>query len=102
MVLGRAFHPWPRGFDSPRPLHYLYHKSSTRYDFIFKLTFMLDRICIKCYVRIMNRLSTEKRAQIIGCLVEGNSIRATVRITGAAKNTVSKLLVDMAAYAQNT
>jgi hypothetical protein len=28
----------------------------------------------------MNRLSTEKRAQIIGCLVEGNSIRATVRI----------------------
>lgn len=32
----------------------------------------------------MNRLSTDKRAAIIGCLVEGNSIRATVRITGAA------------------
>jgi IS1 family transposase len=44
---------------------------------------------------IMNRLSTEKRAQIIGCLVEGNSIRATVRITGAAKNTVTKLVVDL-------
>jgi IS1 family transposase len=43
----------------------------------------------------MNRLSTEKRAQIIGCLVEGNSIRATVRMTGAAKNTVTKLLVDL-------
>ena len=43
----------------------------------------------------MNRLSTEKRAQIIGCLVEGNSIRATVRMTGAAKNTISKLLVDL-------
>src|SRR5665213_1185289 len=43
----------------------------------------------------MNRLSTEKRAQIIGCLVEGMSIRATVRITGAAKNTVTKLLVDL-------
>ena len=42
-----------------------------------------------------NRLSTEKRAQIIGCLVEGMSIRATVRITGAAKNTVTKLLVDI-------
>lgn len=27
----------------------------------------------------MNRLSTEKRAQIIGSLVEGNSIRATVQ-----------------------
>jgi IS1 family transposase len=43
----------------------------------------------------MNRLSTEKRAQIIGCLVEGNSIRGTVRMTGAAKNTVVKLLADL-------
>ena len=43
----------------------------------------------------INRLTTEKRAQIIGCLVEGNSIRATVRMTGAAKNTVTKLLVDL-------
>jgi len=43
----------------------------------------------------MNRLSTEKRAQIIGCLVEGMSIRATVRITGAAKNTITKLVVDL-------
>src|SRR3954454_25060540 len=43
----------------------------------------------------MNRLSTEKRAQVVGSLVEGNSIRATVRMTGAAKNTVTKLLVDL-------
>jgi IS1 family transposase len=43
----------------------------------------------------MNRLSTEKRAQIIGCLVEGASIRATVRMTGAAKNTITKLLADL-------
>ena len=43
----------------------------------------------------MNKLSTERRAQIIRCLVEGNSIRSTVRITGAAKNTVTKLLVDV-------
>jgi IS1 family transposase len=42
-----------------------------------------------------NRLSTEKRAQIIGCLVEGNSIRATIRMTGASKNTITKLLVDL-------
>ena len=45
----------------------------------------------------MNRLTTEKRAQIIGCLVEGMSIRATVRVTGAAKNTISKLLLDLGA-----
>jgi IS1 family transposase len=45
----------------------------------------------------INRLSTEKRAQIVGSLVEGNSIRANVRMTGAAKNTVTKLLVDLGA-----
>ena len=43
----------------------------------------------------MNRLSIEKRAQIVRCLVDGNSIRATSGITGASKNTVTKLLVDL-------
>ena len=43
----------------------------------------------------MNRLSVEKRVQAIRCLVEGNSIRSTVRITGVAKNTIAKLLVDV-------
>lgn len=46
-------------------------------------------------VSMVNRLSTEQRAQVIGCLVEGNSIRSTVRLTGAAKNTVTKLIVDL-------
>jgi len=40
----------------------------------------------------MNKLSTEKRVQIIRALVEGNSIRATCRITGTAKGTVTRLL----------
>jgi len=43
----------------------------------------------------MNKLSIEKRAQVVSCLVEGNSIRATVRMTGVAKNTVVKLLCDL-------
>lgn len=43
----------------------------------------------------MNRLSTDKRAAIVGALVEGNSIRATCRMTGASKNTVAKLLTDL-------
>jgi IS1 family transposase len=43
----------------------------------------------------MNRLTTAQRARIVGCLVEGNSIRATVRMTGAAKNTITKLLADL-------
>jgi IS1 family transposase len=52
-------------------------------------------LALQAYTISMNRTSTEKRAQIINCLVEGNSIRATVRLTGAAKNTVVKLLVDL-------
>lgn len=43
----------------------------------------------------MNRLSLEKRVQILKCLVEGNSIRATARICGVVKNTVLKLLVEV-------
>lgn len=46
-------------------------------------------------VSMVNRLSTEQRGRIVGCLAEGMSIRATVRVTGAAKNTVTKLLVDL-------
>src|SRR5690348_9542201 len=43
----------------------------------------------------MNTLPLAKRAQILGLLVEGNSINATCRITGAAKATVLKLLADV-------
>jgi IS1 family transposase len=43
----------------------------------------------------MNRLSIERRAQIIGMLVEGNSMRATARMAGVSFNTVSKLLLDI-------
>src|SRR4030067_618999 len=43
----------------------------------------------------MNRLSPNQRAQIVAALVEGNSIRATCRMTGAAKGTVLKLLADL-------
>jgi IS1 family transposase len=48
-----------------------------------------------CIMVTMNRLSTERRAEIIRCLVEGNSIRATCRMTGAAKRTVTRLLVEL-------
>lgn len=49
----------------------------------------------------VNQKSTEQRAQIVRCLVEGNSIRATVRITGASKNTISKLLVELGTVCAN-
>jgi IS1 family transposase len=43
----------------------------------------------------MNRLSTEKRVQVVSALVEGNSINATCRMTGVAKHTVLNLLRDL-------
>jgi IS1 family transposase len=45
----------------------------------------------------MNRLDTETRCRVVSALVEGNSIRATVRMTGVAKNTIQKLLLELGA-----
>src|SRR5579864_4139610 len=42
----------------------------------------------------MNRLDSATRAQVISCLVDGCSIRATTRITGVCKKAVMRLLVD--------
>jgi len=44
----------------------------------------------------MNQLTNERRTQVIKCLCEGLSIRATVRMTGVAKNTIVKLLAEVA------
>jgi IS1 family transposase len=49
----------------------------------------------------MNRLYSAKQAQVVSALVEGNSIRATVRMTGVAKNTIVKLLVELGAACSN-
>lgn len=43
-----------------------------------------------------NVLSNADRAAVVAALVEGNSIRATARMTGVARNTVTKLLLDLA------
>lgn len=40
-------------------------------------------------------MTREDRVRVIAALVEGNSIRSTVRMTGIAKNTVAKLLADI-------
>jgi IS1 family transposase len=43
----------------------------------------------------MNKLPLAKRAQIIGLLVEGNSLRAASRLADCSINTVTKLLIDV-------
>src|SRR5579864_5419479 len=45
----------------------------------------------------MNRLPIEKRAALLGMLIEGNSLRATSRLGEVSINTVTKLLADLGA-----
>lgn len=49
----------------------------------------------------MNRLDTARRTRVIAALVEGCSIRATGRMTGAAKNTIIELLEDVGTACAN-
>jgi hypothetical protein len=46
-------------------------------------------------VSMANILKPEKRAAVVAALCEGNSINSTVRMTGVAKNTILKLLVEL-------
>jgi IS1 family transposase len=43
----------------------------------------------------MNKLDTAKRTQIVTAIVEGCSVRSISRMTGASKNTIQKLLLDL-------
>src|SRR5687767_1478544 len=42
----------------------------------------------------MNRLSPASRAAVLNCLIEGCSLRSTVRLTGVSKKAVTRLLVE--------
>ena len=47
------------------------------------------------HVSLMNRLDSKTRSQILRCLVEGNSVRGTARLSGVEKRTaVTRLLID--------
>jgi IS1 family transposase len=43
----------------------------------------------------MNKLTREQKIEVVKCLVEGNSIRSTSRITDVSRNTISKLLLQL-------
>src|SRR5712671_7124435 len=43
----------------------------------------------------MNRVPLARRIQIINCLVEGNSIRSTERMTGTHRDTICRLLIEI-------
>ena len=44
---------------------------------------------------IMNRLSNDKRTQIVRMIVEGNSVRSITRMTGVCQEAILKLLCDL-------
>jgi IS1 family transposase len=48
--------------------------------------------------RNMNRRSNEQRTAVVSCLIEGCSIRSTVRMTGGCKKAVTRLLVECGAF----
>lgn len=43
----------------------------------------------------MKQITKQQRAHVVRCLIEGNSIRSTGRITGVSKNTIVKLLTEL-------
>ena len=43
----------------------------------------------------MNKLSIEEKVRVVACLVEGNSLRATTRMTGTHRTAIQKLLIDL-------
>jgi len=57
---------------------------------------MLDAMRKVQYAMGMNKLTHDKRVQILNLLVEGNSMRATARIADVAFNTVAKLFIETA------
>src|SRR5262245_15906834 len=43
----------------------------------------------------MNRLDKTRQKQVVAALIEGNSLRATARMTGVARMTIYKLIVEL-------
>jgi hypothetical protein len=43
----------------------------------------------------MNRVPRERRTQIINCLIKGNSIRSTERMTATHRDTITRLMVQV-------
>ena len=59
--------------------------------------FVYYNIYIRCQEsKNMNRLNLQRRAQVINCLVEGNSIHSTERMTDTHRDTIMRLLVQVA------
>jgi hypothetical protein len=63
--------------------------------FHWLVRFHLTYLARSCITVSMNKLPDVKRVQVITSIVEGNSIRSTVKMTGVSKTTIAKLLVEL-------
>ena len=43
----------------------------------------------------MNRLNLTRRTQVVNCLIEGNSVRSTERLTNTHRDTIMRLMVQV-------
>src|ERR1700732_1058398 len=59
------------------------------------MRFLLTLRARASIIESMNRMDTARRAQVVRCLIEGCSINSTVRLTGVAKHTILKLIVEL-------
>src|SRR5437879_6041820 len=55
----------------------------------------IDNACLGKHTGTMKRLDTTRRELVAAALCEGNSIRATARLTGSAYTTVLRFVEDM-------
>ena len=66
---------------------------------VFPLAYGIILLYINPYTNckrlVMNRTPLARRTQIINCLVEGNSIRSTERMTDTHRDTIMRLMVEV-------
>src|SRR6185312_5254399 len=70
-------------------------RGSTDYRGVMKRNIAIDMPKPLKHNLLMNSLDSDTRCKVINCLIEGCSIRSTVRMTGVAKKTVMRLLVEV-------
>src|ERR1039458_6975987 len=92
IALVRAPFALKRGGASPAALVRFYHRLIVFPDSSLQswtpAIIDLTSCALKHIVQYMKRLTMEQKTRVVAALVEGNSVRSTVRLTGVAKNTV--------------
>jgi IS1 family transposase len=71
----------------------LYQQSPYKSRFFLTCIYIRDTIELSKEIIVMNALSLPEQTQVISCVVEGNSIPSTERMTGFHRDTIMRLMV---------